>query len=287
MKFQVTTAAFAFAAAASLQAAALPAPSMEPRNAEVADEGAAAPLEARLLSWSPHNTASNPDLSTKVHESSSSWTHATSKTNEFGNGNYVGPVGCGRRSLAYRRAFRARDGYTGGNGGYNGSGNGGYNGSGNTTDKSRHQDNSVHEDDHTDNSIKSHSGNTVHANITSSGNTITGSPGAANVVNCGSTSAKRDEMEHAEGLAILRSLGAMTSRGVDDPLEILAARDIAYSAAQLGVRAYDDAGYDGLARRSSGDFALDCMGGAHCQEHMRREAEELLIAHARDLGFHF
>lgn len=339
MKYSTVAAmTVALGAVASVHAAAIPQPEA------LAARGEGAPLKARLVTThnDPHNTNSDPKYgdSNPVTNTTSTNTYTqltnqsdmgNDKSQTNGNGNYwsggapgsggvqAGGPRCGsKRSLAWRRAFAARDSgaqasaqagddkqkqaeekqkqaqqkqaekqQANNNG--NNSGNTNFSASSSSSDSHADQSHGSHNDDHSDNSKNSHNDNSkyIGGNIGGQSNVnASGSNGGGNSNTC--VNLKREFDEHEAGLAVLRSLGAMTERHVEDPLEALAARDIGYAASVLGVRAYESDDFEGaMARRDGGDFALRCVDGAECSAQMRREAEELLTMHARDLGFHF
>ena len=94
------------------------------------------------------------------------------------------------------------------------------------------------------------------------------------------------EMERREldsGAAVLAALGGQSvARSLDEPTNLLATRDLGRLADVLGVRA---AGHDmDESTHYRRDIGLECAS-ASCDGLARREAESLLMNHARDLGF--
>lgn len=248
---------------------------------------------------------SNPNASSSALQN----TDQSNSGNNYGGGNGYGGKGgdgahgggsdfncnAGKRGLAWRRAFAERRDQ---NSHGNGAGGNSYD-SGNWQSHDSHNiDNSV--DSHDNNQKDSHNNNAkVYNGGGGGGNVKTQNGGyASNTCFSMRRGLVGEEMnDHANGLAVLRSLGALTERDVEDPLEALAARDVGFSARMLGVEGHDESDgaqrrsftfEDGLARRDGNGLAIRCAEGSEgCSVAMRREAEEMLREHAMDLGFHF
>lgn len=91
-----------------------------------------------------------------------------------------------------------------------------------------------------------------------------------------------EERDHLAGEAILSALGARSHREADDPMHILAARDIGVVADRLGVRAATVHGNAAAPSRRA--VGLQC--GDECRV-SERDAEDMIIHHARSLGYVF
>ena len=94
------------------------------------------------------------------------------------------------------------------------------------------------------------------------------------------------DMERREldtGASVLAALGGQSiARSLDEPANLLATRDLGRLADVLGVRA---AGHDmDDATHYKRSVGLECATDS-CDGIARREAEEILMVHARDLGF--
>lgn len=307
-------------------------------------------LAARLVNTNVDKTNINKNQSSnsnatydgdKVNPNTTDTSYAQQTTKQLGNGGNFGggagyggnggagakgagsdfKCGGGKRSLASRRAFKARR-----RGQQQNNNNNGNDSDSDDSDSDSDDDEGGSHNTSTSSKSDSHnksSDNHSHIDISNSGNdnsktyngggggssggntpqSVTGSNGGATSNDCVImrrgliAQERRDE---ASGLALLRSLGAMTERDVEDPLESLAARDVGYSARMLGVEGHAARGAgnarrsssfifdDGLARRDASGLAVRCAQGYEgCSLAMRREAEEMLREHARDLGFHF
>lgn len=91
------------------------------------------------------------------------------------------------------------------------------------------------------------------------------------------------ELERREldtGASVVAALGGLSARDAHGHEEMLATRDVGKMALMLGVRAFD---HDEDADFYKRNVGVECAT-EECNEMMRREAEELLYIHARDLG---
>ena len=93
------------------------------------------------------------------------------------------------------------------------------------------------------------------------------------------------EIERREldaGAAVLSALGGHYARSVDDTMALLATRDLGRMSDTLGVSARGHSIDE--ATHYKRDVGLQCAT-AQCDDLTRREAEDMLRVHARDLGF--